>query len=139
MASPSFQRCQALHLTHRYGPQRAAAHSAIPFLPIEGGAPCHPPLFQSFWSFSSASPSLSIFGYSDRPVEGGITMNPAVKPCKAETVEAGLTAAEPQACLMTTLYDVMAALHTIVERDEDNLVADKEPLPTGPFPVGRLG
>jgi succinate dehydrogenase/fumarate reductase flavoprotein subunit len=24
---------------------------------------------------------------------------------------------------MTTLYDVMAVLHTIVERDEDNLVA----------------
>jgi hypothetical protein len=50
-------------------------------------------------------------------------MNPVVKPCKAETVEAGLTAAEPQACLMTTLYDVMAALHTIVEPDEDDLVA----------------
>jgi hypothetical protein len=49
-------------------------------------------------------------------------MNPLVKPCKAQTVEAGLTVAEPQACLMTTLYDAMAALHTIVEPDEDNLV-----------------
>jgi hypothetical protein len=49
-------------------------------------------------------------------------MNPGVKPCKAETVEVRLTAAEPQACLMTTLYDVMAALQTIVEPDEDNLV-----------------
>jgi hypothetical protein len=48
-------------------------------------------------------------------------MNPVVKPCKAETVEAGLTAAEPQACLMTTLYDVMAALQTVVEPDEDDL------------------
>jgi len=49
-------------------------------------------------------------------------MNPAVKPCKAETVETELTAAEPHAWLTTTLYDVMAALHTIVEPDDDNLV-----------------
>jgi hypothetical protein len=49
-------------------------------------------------------------------------MNPVVKPCKAETAEAGLRAAEAPACLMTTLYDVMAALHTVVKPDEDDLV-----------------
>jgi hypothetical protein len=49
-------------------------------------------------------------------------MNPVVKPCKAETAEVGLTAAEAPAYLMTTLYDVMAVLHTIVEPDADDLV-----------------
>jgi hypothetical protein len=49
-------------------------------------------------------------------------MNPVVTPYKVQTVEAGLTAAEAPAHLRTTLYDVMSALQTVVEPDEDDLV-----------------
>jgi hypothetical protein len=49
-------------------------------------------------------------------------MNSVVKPCNAKMVEAGLTAAKAPARLTTTLYNVMAAPHTVVEPDEDDLV-----------------
>ena len=49
-------------------------------------------------------------------------MNPVVAPCQGQTVEAALTAAEAPPRLRTTLYDVMAALQTVGELDEDDLV-----------------
>jgi hypothetical protein len=49
-------------------------------------------------------------------------MNPVVKSCNARMVEADPRAAEAPARLTTTLYDVMAALQTVVESDEDDLV-----------------
>jgi hypothetical protein len=49
-------------------------------------------------------------------------MNPAVTPRQGLTVEAGLTEAEVATCLTTTLYDVVAALQTVVKPDEDDLV-----------------
>jgi hypothetical protein len=49
-------------------------------------------------------------------------MNPVVTPYQVQTVEAGLTAAKAPPCQRTMLYDVMAALQTVVEPDEDILV-----------------
>jgi hypothetical protein len=49
-------------------------------------------------------------------------MNPAVTPYQGQTGEAALTAAEGPPCLRTTLFDVMAALLSVVEPDEDDLV-----------------
>jgi hypothetical protein len=49
-------------------------------------------------------------------------MNPAVKPYTVQMAEAGLTQAEAPARLTTTFYDAMAALQTVVEPDEDDLV-----------------
>jgi hypothetical protein len=49
-------------------------------------------------------------------------MNPVVTPYRVQTIEAGLTAAIAPPRLRTTLYDVMAALQTVVETDEDDLV-----------------
>ena len=49
-------------------------------------------------------------------------MNPAAKSCNVQTAEADLRAAEAPARLTSTLYDVMAALQTVVESDEDDLV-----------------
>jgi hypothetical protein len=49
-------------------------------------------------------------------------MNPVVTAYQVQTVEAGLTAAKALLRLRTTLYDVMAALQTVVEPDEDDLV-----------------
>jgi hypothetical protein len=49
-------------------------------------------------------------------------MNPVVTPRQGQRVEAGLTAAEAPTCLTTTLYDVIAALQTVVKPDEDDLV-----------------
>src|SRR5882724_1432972 len=72
--------------------------------------------------YTSASPSSPISGCSDRPVAGGQNMNPVVTPYQVQTVEAALTAAEAPPRLRTTLYDVMAALQTVVEPDEDDLV-----------------
>jgi hypothetical protein len=44
-------------------------------------------------------------------------MNPVVTPYQVQTVEAGLTAAKATPRPRTTLYDVMAALQTVVEPD----------------------
>jgi hypothetical protein len=49
-------------------------------------------------------------------------MNPVVTPYRVQTIDAGLTAAKALPRLRTTLYDVMAALQTVVETDEDDLV-----------------
>lgn len=49
-------------------------------------------------------------------------MSPVVTPYQVQTVGAALTAAEAPPRLGTTLYDVMAALQTVVEPDEDDLV-----------------
>jgi hypothetical protein len=49
-------------------------------------------------------------------------MHPVVKSCTVQTAEADLTEAEAPARLTTTLYDAMAALQTVVEPDEDDLV-----------------
>jgi hypothetical protein len=49
-------------------------------------------------------------------------MSPAVTPCQGQMGEVGLTAAEAPSWLRTTLYDVMTALQTVMDRDEDDLV-----------------
>jgi hypothetical protein len=49
-------------------------------------------------------------------------MTQVMTPHQGQTGEAGLTAADIPSCLRTTLYDVMTALQTVVEPDEDNLV-----------------
>jgi len=49
-------------------------------------------------------------------------MNAVVTPRQGQTVGAGLTAAEAPTCLTTTLYDLIAALQTVVKPDEDDLV-----------------
>jgi hypothetical protein len=49
-------------------------------------------------------------------------MNPVVTPYRGQVVQAALTAAEAPPGLRTTLYDVMAALQTVREPEEDDLV-----------------
>ena len=49
-------------------------------------------------------------------------MNSVVKSYNVQMAEAGLRVAEAPARLTTTLYDAIAALQTVVEPDEDNLV-----------------
>jgi hypothetical protein len=49
-------------------------------------------------------------------------MNAVVTPHQAPTVEAGQIVAAGSARLTTTLYDVIAALQSVVETDEDGLV-----------------
>jgi hypothetical protein len=49
-------------------------------------------------------------------------VTPVFTPRQRQTVEVGLTAAEAPTCLTTTLYDVIAALQTVVKPDEDDLV-----------------
>jgi hypothetical protein len=49
-------------------------------------------------------------------------MNAVVTPQQGQIVEAGQTAAEAPARLTTTLYDVIAALQSVVEPDEDGIV-----------------
>ena len=49
-------------------------------------------------------------------------MNAVVTPQQEQVVGAGQTAAEAPARLTTTLYDVIAALQSVVEPDEDGLV-----------------
>jgi hypothetical protein len=49
-------------------------------------------------------------------------MNSVVKSYNVQMAEAGLRMAEAPARLTTTLYDAIAALQTVVEPDEDNLV-----------------
>ncbi len=49
-------------------------------------------------------------------------MNAVVTPQQGQVLEAGQMTAETPARLATTLYDVMAALQSIVEPDEDGLV-----------------
>jgi hypothetical protein len=49
-------------------------------------------------------------------------MNPVVKSCNVKMTKAGLRPVEAPARLTTTLYDVIAALQTVVEPDEDGLV-----------------
>jgi hypothetical protein len=87
-----------------------------------GGVPCRLSLFKSVLPFSSASLSSSISGCSDRSVAGEKTMNAVVKPQQGQIVEAGQMTAEIPAHLTTTLYDVIAALQSVVETDEDGLV-----------------
>jgi hypothetical protein len=49
-------------------------------------------------------------------------MNAVVTPQQGQGVEAGQMTAEAPARLTTTLYDVIAALQSVVEPDEDGLV-----------------
>jgi hypothetical protein len=49
-------------------------------------------------------------------------MNAVVTPQRGQRVEAGQMTAEAPARLTTTLYDVIAALQSVVEPDEDGLV-----------------
>jgi hypothetical protein len=49
-------------------------------------------------------------------------MTQVMIPRQGQTGEAWLTTADAPSCLRTTLYDVMTALQTAVEPDEDNLV-----------------
>ena len=49
-------------------------------------------------------------------------MNAVVAPQQGQIVEAGQMTTEAPARLTTTLYDVIAALQSVVEPDEDGLV-----------------
>lgn len=49
-------------------------------------------------------------------------MNAVVKPQQGQIVEAGQMTVEVPARMTTTLYDVIAALQSVVEPDEDGLV-----------------
>jgi hypothetical protein len=49
-------------------------------------------------------------------------MNAVVTPHQTPTVEAGQIAAAGSARLTTTLYDVIAALQTVTDPEEDDLV-----------------
>ena len=49
-------------------------------------------------------------------------MNPVIASRQGLTAAAEVTAAEAPAGQTTTLYDVMAALQTVVEPEEDDLV-----------------
>ena len=49
-------------------------------------------------------------------------MNAVATPQQGQIIEAGQMTAEAPVCLTTTLYDVIAALQSVVEPDEDGLV-----------------
>jgi len=49
-------------------------------------------------------------------------MTQVMTPHQGQMGEADLTTVDAPSCLRTTLYDIMAALQTIVEPDADDLV-----------------